>query len=226
MTTTPGYSARAIQELQTAYLRISAPMSAQRLWERVLTPCDRARLGGNFPQAWSTRGTIGMWIDLHGVSGERATIDVAKHLNLLDDATAQWLLREIGDNFDDPEATIATAAATSALVLVESPRTVYWRGQQITIDWSNLDKPWDYLWTLALNSKRKQPIDRFSFGEEAYENYVVHQKSRLSKMEGFPLALIDCIQRKGRGSQQLNLPGAQIRLFQMESIDRLQEVTG
>src|SRR5436189_3980731 len=97
MTTSCNISEHAIKELQTAYLRIKPPMSAVRLWERVLTPADRARLGGNMEQAFADHGTVGMWKKLRGVSGERAVIDVAHKLNLIDDETAEWLKREIGD---------------------------------------------------------------------------------------------------------------------------------
>jgi len=225
MTTSSNLSKRAIQELQTAYHRIRPAMSAARLWERVLTPADRERLGGDMEEAYYSHGTVGMWTTLRGVSGERAVIDVAKKLNLMDDETAQWLLREIGDISDNPEEALAAAVATGALVLTESPRAAYWQGEEISIDWYERDALWTYLWELARNSKANRSIDRFSFGENASANYVVKQKSRLSAMAAFPLGLSDQIKSAGLGAQKLDLPPQQIRLFSLETVESLRERT-
>lgn len=218
-------SERAIEALRTAFLRVHPPMSAVRLWERVLSPADRQRLGGDMEQAFHKYGTVGMWQQLRGVSGERAVIDVARRLNLMDEATEEWLLREIGDLSDDPEAAIAAAVATGALVLVESPRAAYWEGEPIDIDWYDRSVLWTYLWELARHSKADQPIDSFTFGEHAAGDYVVKQKSRLSALEAFPVSLSDRIEPAGCGSQQLDLPPPQIRLFELETIETLRERT-
>jgi hypothetical protein len=52
-------------------------------------------------------------------------VDVASQRGFLGPSTARWLLRELGEVTDDPEETIHRARASSALVLVERPRTVY-----------------------------------------------------------------------------------------------------
>lgn len=218
-------SERAIAELQTAYLRIKPPMSAVRLWERVLSPADRVRLGGDRNQAFHDYGTVGMWQLLRGVSGERAVIDVARRLNLLDEATAEWLLREIGDMTDNPEEAIEVAIATGALVLVESPRAAYWEGQRIEIDWYDRSALWTYLWELARHSKANQSIDSLTFGDRAAGDYVVKQKSRLSGSPAFPVCLSDRIRPVGCGSQRLDLAPPQIRLFELETIETLRERT-
>ncbi len=223
MTTSSNISPKALEELQNAYLRVEPPVCARRLWERVLTPAERERLGGDLAQAFSKFGTVGMWKKLRGVSGERALIDVAKRLNFLDENTEQWLLREIGDLSDDPEAAIAEAVATGDLVLVDSPRTAYWEGKPIEIDWVAREKLWSYLWELGWNSKAGKSIDSFTFGEHASADYVVKQKSRLSNFPGFPVSLSDRIVSAGIGSQRLDLPAEHIRLFEMDTIESLRE---
>jgi len=94
-------SPRALEELQEHYLRVKAAGSAVRLWERVLTPQDRNRLGGDLPTAFQDGGTVGMWMKLRGVSGNRALVEVAKKLNFLDEGTSEWLLRELGELSED-----------------------------------------------------------------------------------------------------------------------------
>ena len=87
-----------IEELQLQLARVSAPMSAERFWERVLTEDDRQRLGGNLQAAYRERhGTVGMWMWLRAVAQPQAVVDVARALGFLDDATYRWLLREIGE---------------------------------------------------------------------------------------------------------------------------------
>lgn len=88
---------KVIQELQTQQGRICAAASARRLWDRVLSPEERERLGGDLQQCYSRLGTVGMWTELRGVSPERAVVDVARELGFLDEPTAKWLLRETGE---------------------------------------------------------------------------------------------------------------------------------
>jgi len=90
------------QELQEHWLRISPVVSAQRLWNRTLTEEDRRRLGGNFEESYTRLRTVGMWRQLRGVSLERAVIEVAREIGFLDDRTANWLLREIGEEEPAP----------------------------------------------------------------------------------------------------------------------------
>jgi hypothetical protein len=67
-----------------------------------LTEDDRARLGGDLETCWRRLGTAGIWIELCGVSVERAVVEVALSLGYSDDPTAKWLLREIGEEQVQP----------------------------------------------------------------------------------------------------------------------------
>lgn len=90
-------SPQVAEELQTQYLRIKAAISADRLWQRVLTEEERQRLGGDLEACWRRLSTAGMWMELRGVSRERAVIEVAGELGFLTESNARWLLREIGE---------------------------------------------------------------------------------------------------------------------------------
>lgn len=218
-------SKRALEELQTASLRISPVASAERLWERHLLPSDRERLGGDLAKAYcDNQGTAGMWMRLRGASLQRAVIEVAKILGFLDEENRTWLIREIGE-FADAEEAMAAAIAAGAFVLVNGPREAYWSGETIEVNWVKQNKLWDFLSTLARSSKAGDCIDSFSFGERANIDIVTKLKSRLTGMKAFPIDLADSIRVVGLGSQQLQLPREQIRIFERIGGDALREWT-
>jgi hypothetical protein len=67
--------------------------AAERLWERVFTDDDRARLGGGLePAIESFHNAITMWMHLYGESRDVATVQVAQALDLVSDGDARWLL--------------------------------------------------------------------------------------------------------------------------------------
>lgn len=224
-TTESPLSPRALELLQASYFRTKPHVSGQRLWDQVLTPADRLRLGDNFRAAFLTYGTVGMWAQLRGVSGERALIDVSKKLNFLTEESRQWLLHEVGELSDDPEEMVSLAVRAGGLVIVESPRAAHWQGQLIEIDWQRRDSLWNYLLELARHSKGGRSIDRTCFGDNVGMNHLAQQKNRLTGLRNFPLSLGDCISSAGRGSQILDLSPSQIRILQLETIESLREWT-
>ena len=68
----------------------------------MLTPGQREQLGNRLAQCHSRLGTVGIWTELHEVSVNRAVVEVARLLNLLEPTTAGWLLREIGEEPTPP----------------------------------------------------------------------------------------------------------------------------
>jgi hypothetical protein len=203
----------AAEELETARLRIAAPASAARLWERHLTVQQRAGLGGDLEAAFLRYRTAGMWMELHGVSYQRAVIDVAHVLGFFTDQMRDSLLRALNESLDSDEA-VEHAVNAGSFVLVECPRTVSFGGSQLEIDWERYGSLWEFLWHLARHAKAGRPVDRLVFGEGAHANIVTDRKSKLSKLTGFPMAIIDRIEVKGNGTQQLCLPRDQIRIFE------------
>jgi hypothetical protein len=87
----------AIQELREQYPRVENLASAQRVWDRMLTPADREALGGNRAEAISEGGSIGMWIRSHGGSGYSAIAELAHRLGFASAETRDWLLKEFGE---------------------------------------------------------------------------------------------------------------------------------
>ncbi|HVK08843.1 MAG TPA: hypothetical protein VM597_08720 [Gemmataceae bacterium] len=222
----PSYPEPVLEHLQTNARRVQPFVCADRLWRLVLTPADRERLGDDLMAAYADGGTVGMWVRLRGVSPVRAVIDVAKALNLLDEATHRWLLRETGESVEDPEDVRTKVAPTADLVLVERPRQAFWKGEEIPLDWVKQDAAWKYLWELARAAKRDAPLDRFAFSAEYATDYLSKQKSKLSQMAEFPANLVDRIEPGGAGTQRLDLPQDRIRLFQADEVPVVWEWTG
>lgn len=224
MSSEPVLSPKAIEELRTARSRVANASWAERLWERHLTPEDRQRLGDDLSHAYGRHGTIGMWIVLRGVSQLRAIVDLAQLLGFLRAEDHSWLLREIGEAADVDEA-MDRAIVSGDLVLAERPRSVFWNGIEIEIDWHRQAASWEFIWELCRNSKAGQPIDTFSFGQSGDRNIVTKRKSRLSKLPDFPIDLIDKMETMGRGPQQLTLSPERIRIFELSGVDTLREWT-
>lgn len=90
---------RVREALETAKLRIQNPEGAQYLWERVMTPAQRKRLGNNLEAAYQGfGGTIGIWHHLRGGKPLRAIVDAAHALNLLSESDSRWLVRELDES--------------------------------------------------------------------------------------------------------------------------------
>jgi hypothetical protein len=216
---------RVREELQINWLRVQSVASATRLWERCFTSEEQRRLGGDLEQAFRQGGAVGMWRRLHGCSLVRATIEVAHALNFLDDGSKRWLLRQSGEFSDDPDEAIQLALRRADLVVVASPRSIYWLGREIPIDWTRRTALWDYFLTLCEQAKAGLPVDASDFGEHRDQNDHRKQKSRLSRHEFFPIDLAARIV-SGRGGQQvLEIEPQRICILERIRSDRLCERT-
>ena len=212
---THSFSPHLVEAWQTAVLRVRPFVAAAELWQRIFSESDRRRLGNDLEAAYaSRRGTVGMWMYLRGVSYPRAVVDIGTALHLLDVSTGRWLLREFGEATGDAETDLQSANARGSLVLREQPREAYWAGRQIDVNWDRRPALWSYFWELCRHAKSGQVVDRTAFGEAVARDYVAKQKSRLINMDGFPADLAARIGRVDRGSQKLDVPAAQIRLFE------------
>jgi hypothetical protein len=217
---------RVLELLQTTFLRVEPPMAASRLWEQVLSVADRRRLGLDFQSTYRRCGdTVGMWMELRGVTAERALVDVGQKLGFLSAEQRQWLLRELGEVDDDPETMVSAAVLAGGLVMVDSPRAVYWKGSEIELDWTSRSALWNYLIELARLAKTRQALDRLLFGREVDVNYLTKLKSSVKKLKGFPSDLTSRIVTAGRGSQRLDIEPTLIRIFERDTIETLQEWT-
>ena len=152
-------------------------------------------------------------------------IEVARALNFLDDRTERRLLRETGESSDDPDEALQLALQRADLVVVSSPRAIYWLGREIPIDWTRRTALWDYFLTLCEQAKAGLPVDASDFGEHRDPNDHRKQKSRLSRHDSFPIDLAAKIV-SGRGGQQiLEIEPQRICILERVRSDRLCERT-
>ena len=105
MSTEPKWmsNTRVMKELRIQLLHLKERVSARRIWERVFTPKDRTRLGGDLEKAYRELGTVGMWMKLRRVSQPRAIVELSHKMGCLSETTYGWLLREIGGKLDTPD---------------------------------------------------------------------------------------------------------------------------
>ncbi|MHB9049232.1 MAG: hypothetical protein ACYC35_25210 [Pirellulales bacterium] len=93
----PELSQAARDALQSQLLRVKSWKVAAMVWDRVLTPQERRKLGENAARCHRDLGTVGMWREVRGGSETRAVIDIAHQVGLMDETTRLWLLREAGE---------------------------------------------------------------------------------------------------------------------------------
>lgn len=206
------YSSRAFEKLREASLRVRTPNTAVDLWDKVFTPQERARLGGDLDAAYERGGAVRMWATVYGCTDVRAVIDIAHKLNHLSPGDREWLLKESGEHLNAEDA-YEDAIQRDGLVLNSVAREVYWNGNPIGLNWSHEAK-WSFMWELARHAKTGLPIDSMTFGENKKPNYVSKMKSELSNVDSFPIELADLIEVVGNGTQILRLSAEKIRLFE------------
>ena len=218
---------RYIQELRTQYLRIKSTAAALRMWERMLTEKDHQRMGDDLEQAYRAYGTAGIWMRLRGVSLERAVIDIAYGTGFLDQITRDWLLREVGQRYDDSQRTVDEAILQNKLVLIEKPKQAFWNGEPIEMEWEEKDAAqWSFFWELSKKSKRSQTVDPTDIGEKATATRLSTRKGRLVNHPLFPPSLKMWIKSKKRCGYWLDLPPHDIRIFLVDEEGKITEWTG
>ncbi len=211
----------ALTMLRETATRVRTIGVAIELWEKVFSHEERKRLGADLNTALQNRGVIRMWTNLHGCTDVRAVLDIALAVNLLSSTHHKWLMNESGE-FLDADAAYADAINRNDLVLNSASREIYWKGEPIDLDWSHEAK-WYFIWELARHAKADRPIDRMTFGEKKKPNYVSKMKSDLTNRDGFPAELADLIEPCGTGTQKLQLPPEQIRIFERLVGDEIRE---
>lgn len=219
------FPAWVVRDWQEAMLRVTGPLPARLLWDRVLTADDRSRLGNDLHVAYEAADAARMWMRLRGVSFPQAVFAVGTALGLLDPAKARAVLEYLGAEPNDPATAIERAIEAKGLVLTEFPPAAWWNGEQIGIDWESRRQPWALLWELTRQSKAAKLLDHCTLFEDrpVEQNYVAKQKSRLIGLTGFPADLAAAIKSAGLGSYRLSVPASQIRVFVRGAGDSLRE---
>ncbi len=213
----------ASDKLREAALRIRTPNTAHDLWMQVFSEDEKMRLGGNLEAAYVKGGAVRMWMTVYGCTQARAVIEIAYRFNLLTPHHRDWLLKEFGELLD-ADAAFEDAISRNDLVLNSSTREVYWKGQLVELDWSHEAK-WSFIWELARHAKAGLSIDNTTFGERKNANYVSKAKSEISNLPGFPPDLADLVEVVAKGTQKLNVPAAEIRLFEHHLAGEIREWT-
>lgn len=202
------------QALEDNYLRIDTWTAFQRVWERLLTPQERDTLPDGMATVWKAQRTVGLWMSLRRCSRMRAILDLAFRLNFLTETDYRWLLRETREDVE----SLDVARGRFPLVILESPRTVYWRGEKIEIDWERSHALWDYFHRVCEQAFQGLAADASHFREECKPKMISHRKFRLVNDDHFPKDLRDLIRVSGM-EHRLHLPKNDIYFLRL----RLQE---
>jgi hypothetical protein len=181
------------QALEDNYLRVCSWTAFKRVWERVLTPQERNAFPDGMASVWNTQGTIGLWMFLRRCSRMRSILDLAFRLNFLTETDYQWLLRETREDVEN----VNVACGRFPLVIVESPRAAYWRGEEIGIDWEGSHALWDYFHRVCEQASRGLGADASHFREGCQPEMISHRKCRLVNDDNFPIELRDLIRVSG-----------------------------
>jgi len=95
---------RAQHAIIEARLRLRGPECFMRFWDIVLTPQERDQLGGDVEVCYErNRFPANHLAPLRGWSAEHAIVEIAYRIGLLTQLNYEWLLREIGVEFDQPQ---------------------------------------------------------------------------------------------------------------------------
>ncbi len=207
-------STRAQKLFEQTRLRIQGPHAAERLWERLFNATERKMLGRSLQHAYQEYPSAArMWAKVKQVNYSAAVIDVAEILNFLTSADADWLRREGNELPSDPAEAMQVAVERGDLVLSLRDRKLHWSGREYEIPFGNHPTLWDFLETACRFAKSRDSIGWDAFGDNKSENYVAQTKSKLSKLPGFPIELIDLFVNAGPKRQRLDLEPERIHLF-------------
>lgn len=217
---------RIERELEANLHRIRLPLSAQLLWDGVLTSSERVALGNDLGQAYRQGGTVGMWQRVHRVSHLRAIIDVAYELSFIDRRMRRELLRQTKELSEEHEDALQLALESADLVLTDRPRAAYWHGNLIPIEWQRQLAMWGFLWELCYRAKSRRGVDHTDFSDRYKPGYPAKMKSRLNNDPHFPVSLGDLIQSAGGNSQKLDLAPERIRILKTEIREYCREELG
>ncbi len=217
-------AAEVLEALRDLLLKVQPTFSARRMWTDILTQEERDQLGNDLRVAYADGKTVGIWMRLHHVSQRRAIIEVARQMDFLTDRAADRLIRDIGEHFETIEQAIEDAIRSCGLVVNERDRQVYFDGSLVELDWHRNQAAWNYFIILCQQAKERSTVDRMLLGDHKDPAYLSKQKSRLTSIGKFPYGLADLIVEAGRGTQRLNLPPDQIRIFQRRSMEVLSEL--
>jgi hypothetical protein len=104
-------------------------------------------------------------------------------------------------------------------MLIEDPRSGFWDGEPLDVEWERHTMEWELLWTLAENALMRRVVDRFILSGDKSKDAIKHRRSRLKKL--IPSELNQQIESAGRRTYQLNLNPSEIGLLRWETEEHL-----
>lgn len=217
------------------HLRRSMPSAAtaQLVWDRMLTPSEREKLGGDSKNCINKhRSALVMWKQVRPMSDDLAIVRIAHGVGLISETEYRWLMNDVKGRElniassrqggvgavypeDDPNRQITDAVAKHTLVLVEGSgfRRVYWEGERLSQDWTKHEKSWELLKELAQQAKNQRGVDRHNLNGAHGDRTIVPRRSRLKKL--IPAKLDDLIASMGRGEYKLQMPRTKVCVLKL-----------
>lgn len=211
------------QEIARLQNLVRATYDFLRFWNEALTDEERERLGGDI-NAFADSRTPGVLMRLRGWSEERAIVEGASMLFLIDPLKRTHLLRQLEETGSDLEIAVRRALEEFDLVLVESAdeRSAYWRGEQIDIDWFTNEAPWVFFSTVCRKTKRGSHADVCDFGERARSpNFMSSRQHRLISLDGFPEDL-GILFSTTDGRSRIEVPQDRLCVLEVETFEIIQ----
>lgn len=217
------------ERLQELVTRTSLLVIAAKFWDK-LSDGEREKLGGNLNDALGQYRSAGeMWCAVRGGSPAEAVVRAAKALKFIDHDDQMELLRaiyaaegrrtegdvEVLDMLPEyVESEVGEAVLAHPLVMLAGGelRVVYWKLEQIKVNWTTHRTSWDFLWSLAKAATRRECVDRASFGFAPQSIALKDRRRRLKN------ALLDAAEQSKQVAEfDRNIkPGSEAGTYQLD----------
>ncbi len=196
--------------------KLRIPQVQDKVYWQVLSTTERSDYDAD-SDVRERHVPIDMWITRrrrisHGV----AIVQLAFRADLLSLSDRDWLLRELGEELPI-DWEIQHSVSLGGLVLVNDPRTVFWDGVRIRIDWRRRPKAWNLMLQLATKARRNADLlESDAYPDDAVSDATLATAvSRLKAMLASTLAelIVPGVQPR---SQRLRLDPNEILIFRNE----------
>jgi hypothetical protein len=204
-------ASEVVEEMNSHFLTVNSTRIEERIWNEVFTVTERASLPESLDEARKDFSIPEMWMRVRGGSLSRAVVDILRELDLMGPNHYRRLLRQLGEEGEDTDATVMLAVSKTKLVIVDSEREVHWEGRVVPIDWRERSALWEYFLAVCQATKMGEALDPFRFGSGDGRT-LIDRKNKLRRM----LADVNSTlaQQFVRGQHRLNLPCGEIRIFE------------
>jgi hypothetical protein len=204
-------ASEVVEEMNSHFLTANSTRVAELLWNEVFTVTEKANLPESLDAARRRFSVPQMWMRVRGGTLSRAVVDILHELDLMGPHHYRRLLRQLGEEGEDTEATIRLAVSTAKLVVEDSPRRVHWEGCEVPIDWRKLSALWEYFLAVCQATKMGGALDPFTFGSGDGRTLIDRKNKLRSELADVNSTLA---QQFVRGQHQLDLPRSEIRIFE------------